>query len=226
MKTRAILLALPLLVLAGCTVEERATIFIAEICGPPESKDAVCDALPDECDTIPLGHIFVDVAVAPELTLYVEVDNQVPSNENVNEGRTNSNDAWLEEYEIEYEGLPIARRSGRLPGSSYHVPAGGTAVIHLPALDAVATSMLFMDPSFIPLSTGYVDAVAHVKLKGVNGYDASFKTATFDVAFRVCDGCFSLLVPCPPPKIPIICPHPGQWPADVDCFDPDVATTT
>ena len=97
MKTRALLLALPLAALAACR-DNRASVQIQEICSATDD----C-TFGDKCDFSTPEPIF-DPSVADRLTLPLQVENQLVDNTNLGLGKTNTNDAHVDEVAVEYTG--------------------------------------------------------------------------------------------------------------------------
>ena len=192
MKTRALLLALPLLALAGCR-DNRASITLTGIC----SLTASC-TFAGKCDAYLAGEPVIDAATSASgiLTIFVEAENQAPDNTDRDIYRTNTNNAHVDELVVEYSGLALPRQ---VMGTQQIVPAGGTSVIAvdlipgslgaLPALAAYA-------PTAIPR-----EMTATVTLRGYFDDGTRFETGEFPVAVGVCSGCVAACtagIACPP----------------------------
>lgn len=187
MKRLATLLSVALLgALAGASgcVENRASVQLQAICVPTDD----C-TFADTCDAQYIGYPTLDVSTSPAgvLWLLVQVGNQLPNNEDLDVGRTNTNDAHVDETYVEFEG---ARGGTASVGSNYLVPAEGTAVISV---------QLDLSTAIVPAG-GTAEVLAHVRLRGYFDDGSRFESGDFPVLVRVCDGCvgtFGCAV-CPP----------------------------
>ncbi|MFL5444667.1 MAG: LEA type 2 family protein [Myxococcales bacterium] len=212
MKTRLATL-LPLLALAACA-DNNASVHLAAICAPPDDASA-CE-FNATCEAQYIGFTQLDVALANKLWLLVQVDNQTPNNSKGDAFRTNTNDAFVQEYEIEYPGTGFPTARGPIPGSA-RVPAAGSAVISLPAVDEATTTRV---ANALPLVGSQIDGVAQVKLRGVYADTTSFVTGVFEIPIRACRGCLPVLG-CPTlGDVLVFCPQDGQTPASASCVTP------
>ena len=200
MKTRltALALAAALGALAGasgCTTENRASVQTQAICMPTTA----C-TFSAKCDAQYIGYPTVDKAVdtTGTLWLFLQIGNLLENNANVALGRTNTNDAHIDETSIEYEG---AMGGTQVVGSNYLVPAAGTSVVSakLSLANAVAG-----------------EVVAHVRFRGYYDDGSRFETGDFPITIVVCaSGCAPAacagLTTCPPNgegQRPLVCGSP------------------
>lgn len=199
MKTRLAALALALAG-AACTVDDSASIQVQTICAPPEDGCTFSST----CAMQYIGIITMDTAVTDQLWLFLQVNNQLADDADPARGKLNTNDAYVEGYEVEYEGLPAPAASGRLQSL---VPAGGSAVISvLPIPPAVGAGIAV---------TG--DVVAKLRLKGKLGDESSFETARIEIPVRICSGCVGAPT-CGDGSAASLCPpNPGQLPLAASC---------
>ena len=211
MKTRASLL-LPLLTLASCA-DNNASVRIAALCAPP-TDPAVC-AYGATCDAQWIGDAKMDVGVTNRYVAVVQVDNLLPNNANASTFKTNTNDAYVQEYEVEYEGGLLPTSTGTVLGSA-HVPAGGSAVISVLAVNESVGNVLAAGG--IPAGS-QVDVVAKLRLKGVLADTSAFETGFFNLPIRVCNGCVGT-VTCTAPAVKVACPADGQTPGGGVCATP------
>jgi hypothetical protein len=228
MKTRLSLLV-PLLALAGCRAENNASVYMAAICAPPD--DASNCTFAATCTAQYIGDNFVDLQRTNFLWTFIEVHNQTPNNDGLANSRTNTNDAFVQEYEIEYEGLPVPTATGSIPGSA-RVPADGTAVISVRPVpestgNALRASIAGPDGIFgtaddLLQGAAVAEGIAKVRLKGVYADTTSFKTGIFQIPFRVCSGCVGPDVTCASvTDIRVHCPdNYGQAPISSACTAP------
>jgi hypothetical protein len=199
MKTRLSALALATLALA--CADNGASLEPYAICAPPDDE---C-VFSSECDAQFIGVVALDTAVSSQLWLFIQVNNQLPNNADLSAGRVNTNDAFVTEYEVEYEGAGGGSSMGRLQSV---VPASGSAVISV-----------FLEP---PAVAGVV--VAKLRLKGKYTDQSEFETAEFEIPITVCQGCLGFSA-CPAGEtLTSACPPTaGQSPIAVTC---EAATTT
>ncbi len=215
MRSTLALLALPLLGLAGCIVDNNASVRVHSICAPPD--DAAACVFADTCDAETIGPNVLDVSLTNFLWTPIQVDNQRPDNGDLNVQRVNTSTAWVQEYEVEYEGvaLPIAR--GPILGSAV-VPADGSAVISVLPINEATGNLL---AGALPAG-GAVDLVAKLKIAGVYGDTSTFESGVFEVPIRVCSGCIGGYPACPTAgDVRFFCPpNPGQQPLATVCSTP------
>jgi hypothetical protein len=209
MKTRRSLL-LALLSLAACA-DNNASVRVTALCLPPE--DPTTCTFSSTCDAQYIGQTIIDVGATNHLWTIVQVDNLLPNNGNTDTFRTNTNDAFVQEYEVEYSGLPFPTATGSVLGSAT-VPAGGSTVISVLAVNEATAATLT-----VPAGS-YADLVAKLRLKGVYADTTKFETGDFQIPVRVCNGCIGSLT-CTLPDVPAYCPpNPGQMPASAKCVTP------
>jgi hypothetical protein len=202
MKTRLAALALAAVALA--CADNSASIEPYAICAPPDDE---C-VFSSECDLQYIGRLALDTSVSQQLWIFLQVNNQLPVNGDLSAGRVNTNDAYVMEYEVEYEGAASGSSMGRLQSI---VPASGSAVISV-----------FLQPP--PTAAGEV--IAKLRLKGEYVDQSDFETAEFEIPITVCQGCLGL-PGCPVGEvITSICPPTaGQTALAVTCEAADTTTT-
>ncbi len=212
MKTRTGLLLLPLAALAACA-DNKVSVEIQTICAPPDDADKCMFA--STCEAQNIGHNTLDVSVSNSLWLFLQVANQLPNNENLGDNRLNSNDAWVNEYSVEFD-IALPESTGPILGSAW-IPAEGSSVISvLPINETVASTLGGVIPGGAAL-----DLVGHLRLRGVYGDTTEFETGVFDVPMRVCNGCVGPAPTCPTAgDVLAVCPKWGQSPASFKCVTP------
>jgi hypothetical protein len=198
MKTRALLLALPLLAVLSCR-DNLASVQIQAVCMP--TKTCLFGAT---CDAQFIGFPTVDAVQSGQLWLMLQVANQLPNNASSERGKLNTNDAHLDEVVVDYEGAPLPRDTYVL--ANQRVPAAGTAVVSvLPIRRSAATSAALA--AFAPTAATR-DMVANVRLRGYTDDGSRFETGEFPVSIHVCSSCVS---GCPAGEF--ACPEPFQEPS-------------
>lgn len=209
MKTKIAALAL-LLAVSACR-DNNASVELFGICSFPDT----C-TFSGKCGTFTLEVPTLDLAISAndQLWLAIEVHNQLQNNADPTSGRTNTNDAFVQEYAVEYEGLPLAGISGRMLQT---VPANGTAVITLfPITTAVgrALTTLVTPLQNPPEAAPYRDIVAKVRVKGIYANGSEFETGSMEIPVHVCKNCLSntacafSAATCPPQsqgQVPVNC---------------------
>ncbi len=213
MKTRIASL-LPLLALAACA-KNNASVEIAAVCAPP--KDASKCSFSSKCDMVNIGYNAIDVGVAgASLWLFLQVNNQLPNNGNLQTGRLNTNDAWVNEYEITFD-VGLSDVTGPVPGGASMIPAGSSSVISILPIDATAASTL---STAVPAGAG-INIVGHLRLKGVYADTTAFETGVFDVAIYACSSCSGTPPTCAAGDYLAVCPASwAQSPKSFKCVTP------
>jgi hypothetical protein len=211
MRTRTALL-LPLLALAACRVDNNGSVRVEGICSPPTDPSSC--SFSSTCSAQYIGPNTVDVSFGTSLWTVIQVNNLLPDNTNITSNKTNTNDAYVQEYAVQYDGVTLPDSSGPILGSAV-VPAGGSTVISVLPLNVASTAGL--------VGSGQVPSefIAKVKLKGVLGDTTKFETAEFQVPITVCNGCLaSYKLACAAGTSPVYCPNQGQLPASEKCVTP------
>ncbi len=200
MKTRVTALAcaaaLGVLAAASACTTNRASVQVQSICYPSQS----CRFL-SLCDQYFGG--TAGIAPPGTLVLYVQVENQLPNNENLDTGRLNTNDAHVTELHIEYEG---AQTNTTDVGANSWIPAGGSTIVPL---------------GLYIFGTGEI--LARVRLRGHLDDGSSFETGEFPISIA------SGPAACPPSSCASatdVCPPGGAAQCPVACQAGSGSTTT
>lgn len=192
MKTRIAALASAALLGAlaaasGCTVDNNASVELQLICQP--STDC---SFSETCEQQYIGYPAFDrsvtrpAATAGVMSVYLQVANQLPNNEDLSVGRVNTNDAHVDEIVVEYEGAVTGEQSS---GTINLIPAEGTSVVKVPLVLGTAGAA--------------GEVLARVRLRGYYDHGARFETGEFPISIQVCTtGCVGsagcLAGTCPP----------------------------
>jgi hypothetical protein len=226
MQTRLALL-LPLLALAACTADNNASVKVSAICAPPD--DPTNCVFQSTCDAQTLDRNVLDVALTPaqggnRLWMFVQVDNQLPANGNAGDFRSNTNDAYAQEIEVEYPGTGLPTATAPILGSAV-VPADGAAVISVTPIPESIGNIL-QTAGVVPAGAS-IEGFAKMRLKGVLGDTTKFETGAFQIPIRVCRGCLlpTIVFPtltCAAGDVPLSCPPNSfaQTPASSKCVTP------
>ncbi|WP_242340963.1 MULTISPECIES: hypothetical protein [Anaeromyxobacter] len=203
MKTRLAALALASLALA--CADNAASIQPFAICAPPDASGADC-VFESTCTMVHMGPLRIDPSLTATLSVYMQVNNQLPDNTDLSAGRLNTNDAYVTEYEVEYDGAASGTSAGHTQAM---IPADGSTVVGL-----------LLQP---PLVAGQL--VAKLKLKGRFADQSTFETAAYETPI--------IVGPVGPPQCPTgetvvgTCGGTvGQVPLGVACAAPTTTTTT
>jgi hypothetical protein len=208
MNIRTLAAAVLALGLSACAAEFNG-VGIYAICAPPDPDATTGSCLyPATCDATFAGTPVLDVTTAQlDFRLPFQVDNQLPDNSNAADGRINTNDAFIQSFEMTYAGATLEPWT---VAQALTVPAAGSSG----ALLRLIPVAYF--PSLVPPGVGRLSIVVNVRGRGILTSQDSFTTAWFQVPVEVCAGCLALSV-CPPGSILASCPStaigqssPGQ----------------
>ncbi|MGA8893320.1 MAG: hypothetical protein WB493_17300 [Anaeromyxobacteraceae bacterium] len=216
MKTRTLAAAALALGLSACSAEF-SPVAIFSICAPPDpdTTNGSC-VYPASCDNTLAGNPVLDVGNATvDFRLPVELQNTLKDNSSTLDGRINTNDAFVQSWEMTYSGADLPPWS---VAGAVTVPAAGTgsAVLRL------IPSSYFT--SILPPGAARLSLIVKVRGHGVLTSQDSFTTAWFQIPVEVCAGCLDALT-CPAGTILASCPpapgaqNPGQT-ASVACLVP------
>jgi hypothetical protein len=170
-----LLLALAL----GSCRENRASVVIEAICYPT----ADC-TFSDKCDKVLIGSPRVNAGTA-EVTLLLQISNQLADNSSVDTGRTNTNDAHVTQVVVSYGGM-LARDVYNI--GNQRVPTAGSTVIEVQAIRPSAENAATLTAA---ASVASFSMVAKIQLRGYYDDGSTFETGEFPVAIDVCDGCIA-----------------------------------
>jgi len=209
------LAALALGSLAGCTVENYGTVEVAAMCLPT----ATCTFAATCTNTYGTGYPGVDlltnaapsVGVGGSLLEVFQLDNLRVNNASSSNGLTNTNDATIEEFDMDYEVPGYTIPSFKVP-TFQTVPAAGTATMFVylipPAAGLAMTGLIPANPTQVLIS---FRALGHF------GDGATFETGKYQVPALVSQlGLYDF--GCPTGKtLQQICPQPGQSDTILTC---------
>lgn len=217
MTNRALATATLALALSGCAVEFSG-VSIAGVCSPPtpDANTAAC-VYPSTCDAFYAGTPLLDAGASGQsldFRLPVEIDNQLPNNADPANGRVNTNDAQIDNFEVAYEGVSLP--TWNVP-ATVTVKAAGTAGALLRLIPVQAF------PTIVPPVATTRQMVVSVRAQGKLGSQDSFTTAWVRIPVEVCNGCLATVQWCPSGKaFSGACPSavasgPVQLPSTVLC---------
>jgi len=203
MNLRTLTAAVLALGLSACSAEFSG-VGIFAICAPPDPDTTSGACLyPATCDANFAGTPVLDVTTAQlDFRLPFQINNDLVDNSNLDNGRVNTNNAFITSFEMNYSGVAVAPWTD---SQSITVPAEGSSG----ALLRLIPVQYF--PALVPPGAARLSLVVNVRGHGHLGSQDSFTTAWFQVPVEVCAGCLAGQV-CPPGSVMATCPAtaPGQ----------------
>jgi hypothetical protein len=203
MKTRALILALPLVALAACR-DNRASVNVQAICAVPDT----CKFQSGTCDAVYISYPTIDAGMTDSLMLFIQVANQLPDITNIPNGRTNTNDAHVDQTVVDFEGPALSQA---ILQTNMRIPANGSSVIGIEVIPASINPAAALQ-AYAPAGLPARDMIANLKLRGYYDDGTRFETGEFPIGIRVCQGMGCSTVVCPAGTL--YCPAPGQAPAN------------
>jgi hypothetical protein len=197
MKTRALLLALPLLAVASCR-DNRSSVTIQQACFPTDD----C-TFSDKCDKVVSGAMILDATGPCWLRTHLQVANQLADNSSADLQRTNPNGAHVDQVAVEYSGVGLPKD---VYDTNSFVPAGGTAVVLVDAIRPLGTNPATL--LAYAQSVQGAQLIANVRLRGYYDDGSRFETGEFPIATYVCAGCVTACA-----AGTLACPVEGMDPA-------------
>ncbi len=173
---------LALALLCGCTVQDRGSVQLTQLCFPPTpDSNGACAFSSGGCSAVLAGgHLFVDLVTTGDTLVYpIQIDNQRQDNSDSASFMTNSNNATVERFEMRYEGTGLAIP----PASSSQtvfVPAAGSAIAVVDLLPPGAGAAL---AAALPAAS--TEIVIKVSAHGRYSDDSKFDSADFAVPVSV-----------------------------------------
>lgn len=218
MNPRPLAAALLVLALAGCR-DDLATIELFAICAPPD--DAASCGTTGACEAVlasPRLEVLTSVnvggvATVNQLEAFVQLNNQLPNNADVDLGRVNTNDFIGEAYLIHFRGVPGL--SDVVYPANFTVAAESSSTPVIPIIPS--STMIQLRGAIVDGTTALV--IAEVRVRGHLIDGSEIETEAFDVAVNVTDSEF---VPAGCPTLGDVrfyCPNAGQT-ASTECVAP------
>lgn len=192
----------------GCGRDNRGSVAFKSLCFPP-TPDTTTGACPLQATCTAVlanGALWVDLATSGNTLEYpIQIDNERPDNTDVSSGRTNSNYALIERFDLKYQAkgftLPAASSS-----QTVNVPSAGSTVAEVELIPATAGAALAA-----ALPAGPTDLTIEVTAHGRYGDDTQFDTAPFQVPVSVTQGLIGPITCVDTTKKLIgVCPQQGQ----------------
>ena len=197
MKTRILPLAALAAVLSGCVQENHASIEFFAVCFPPEpdTTTGAC-SYGNTCELVLGGTFWADVSAVTEAVALIQLNNQLPNNEDLSVGRVNTNDAFIQQFRFEFVGTGLPEV---WVDANVTVPASSSQLAFVPVLP----------PNIVPLlAGGSGHLVVSVRAAGRYLDERTFETGPYKVPVDFCSGCFA------PPTCAsgfyFVCIQPGQ----------------
>ncbi len=217
MTARPIAAALALGALATGCVDNAMSIEFYAICAPPDDAEA-CEwgATCDEVVGADRLWATVTVGGAPNyLVQSIQLNNQLPINEDLDVGRVNVNDfigdAWL----LSYSGL--AGVADKVHAANFTIPAEGSGSPFIPVIPVDRMTQIGAAMAIAGLAEALV--VVEVRARGRLVGGQQIETAPFEVAVDVYNADYGGATCLTPTDIPFYCPKPGQT-SSITCVTP------
>jgi hypothetical protein len=162
--------------MASCGRSNRGSVELTELCANPTPTTAGCVFPSATCGQVNAGgFIGVDLALTGGTLLYpIQIDNQRQDNSDSASGRTNTNSALIERFDMRYEGVGVKLSASFSQTAT--VPTAGSTVVVVALIPSNAGVELAG-----AIGSGPVNAIIHVKAHGRYGDDTEFDTAEFPV---------------------------------------------
>lgn len=207
-------LAAALAATALACVGNNASVQLQAVCFPTDD----C-TFASTCDAQFIGLATLDVSLSSTYVAFVQVANQLQDNADAATGRTNTNDARIHEFRIEYDAPAGWMQDVTYRAGPYQVPAEGTAVIGLtPIPAAIGASLPPVVPDQAVGTDPLVTVIAKVRARGEYDNGSTFETGVFEMPIRICDGCLASRSFCSDGTPTAVCPSDGQSPfTQTDC---------
>jgi hypothetical protein len=192
---------------AGCGRSNRGSVQLTQLCANPTPAADGCTFSSGTCDKVSaVGVLGVDLALTRDTLVYpIQIDNERLDNSDTSTGRTNTNNAFIERFDMRYEvpGVTLSASSSQ----AGFVPAGGSTVLVAVLIPPDAGAVLAT-----AVGAGSANAIVHVKAHGRYGDDTEFDTAEFSVPVVIVNGATDAFA-CTGTdagKTPACCPQDGQ----------------
>jgi hypothetical protein len=206
MKIRTLAAAAALAITLGLSAcsAEFSPVGIFAICSAP-APDAVNGSClyPATCDTVFAGTPVLDATVAEvDFRLPVQINNLLTDNSSAADGRINTNDAYIQSFEMTYAGASLQPWT---VAASITVPTAGSsgAVLRLIPVEYF--------PALVPPGASTLSILVNVRAHGVLASQSSFTTAWFQVPVSVCAGCLASSFTCATGSVLASCPSAKRF---------------
>ena len=173
--------------LAGCTVDNDASVRVYGMCFPPEPTDTGLCAYDPTCGTLWLGSVVADVASSSAygpLVWPMQVDNLRPSNAD-RAGGVETAIAWIEGYKVSYStwGLSAVPTipSADVAISRHPVQPEGSTVVIVPVVPAAVGTVLYDAMGDLDI----LDFKATIRAYGHYADGSRFETGEFQVVGKL-----------------------------------------
>ncbi len=197
MTTRILPLVALAAALAGCLQENHASIEFEAVCFPPEpdATKGTCD-YSNTCDKVLGGTFWADVSVVTEAVALIQINNQLPNNEDLSAGRVNTNDAFIQQFRFEFVGTALPEV---WVDANVTVPAASSQLAFVPVLPP---------STVLALTAASGHLVVTVRAAGRYTDERTFVTGPYKVPVDFCSGCF--VPPTCASGVYFVCIQPGQ----------------
>ncbi len=190
----------------GCGRDNRGSVALTALCFPLAPDTTGSCPMDAKCgQVLANGALFVDLQTSGFTLQYpIQLDNQRPDNTDLASGRTNTNFALVERFDMKYLAtgfsLPAATAS-----QTVTVPSNGSTVAMVELIPFSVGQVLAA-----ALPAGPTDVIVKVSAHGRYGDDTQFDTADYSVPVSVTQGLVGPFT-CAAGKVLVgVCPQQGQ----------------
>jgi hypothetical protein len=193
--------------IVSCGRSDHGSVLLSALCANPTPNQDGCEFSAGSCNRVNAdGFLNVDLAVTQGTLLApIQIDNLRLDNSDVTTGRTNTNTAIIERFDMRYD-VPGVKLSASFAQTAT-VPTGGSTVVVVALIPPSAGATIAG-----AIGAGPANAVIHVKAHGRYADDTQFDTAEYAVPAIVING-GSTPFACTGTnsgKTPACCPQDGQ----------------
>jgi hypothetical protein len=167
----------------GCVRSNHGSVQLSDLCTNPTPTTGGCAFSAGTCGQVNAeGFLKADLALTGNTLLYpIQIDNQRPDNSDLTAGRTNTNNAFIERFDMRYTG-PGVNLTASFPQSAT-VPSAGSVVVVVALIPSNAGAALAS-----AIGSGPVTVAINVKAHGRYGDDTEFDTAEFSIPATLSQG--------------------------------------
>jgi hypothetical protein len=189
----------------GCVRSNHGSVQLSELCANPTPTTDGCVFSAGTCGQVNAdGFLRADLTLTKNTLLYpIQIDNQRPDNSDLTAGRTNTNNAFIERFDMTYT-APGVNLTASFPQSAT-VPAAGSTVVVVALIPSNAG--LALAPA---TTSGPVTVAINVKAHGRYGDDTEFDTAEFSIPVILSPLSSFACTGTNAGKTPACCPQDGQ----------------
>jgi hypothetical protein len=218
MKTSHATVAVLALLLAACEAKDHGAVEVFGICVVEDAEECSTSG---KCELVLVGrpHVFTSAdrlgggTSANALHLWVEVDNNLPPNDNPDLYRVNTNDFTIEEYLLEFHAPGISIPSKVEPAGSLTIRAESSQTPLIPVIpaDRLAVIAAALPNTVPPAAPSQRIVGVDVTVRGRLQDGTDYETAPFRIDVDVIDAVGGLPGCAKATEVVVaVCPNEGQ----------------